>query len=634
MKQNITLIFVFLFSSIFSQTNCDQSFMKIGMGLDAGDYWINQQLFKDYALYKGKWITAYNSSIWDTNEVQFLNSDQDGYPIGLPQDINGHQIFVRMIVTADGYMPIDEYYMLYDGNATLSFQGNLQFIEETDTGKIKFKVTDNLENGYVDILSSPSNNYIKNIRIIPVKYINDYNTQPLHPEFISKISSFAVLRTMDLTSTNDWGTSWGQFDNNINEFLRDREWSERVLPTFYSQTTEAGKGMAYEHIIKLANTLNKDIWINIPHNVSNDYVKNMAQLFKTTLNSNIKVYLEYSNEVWNGQFLQFHWIEEHYNSGRFPQAQNIFEAAGTRAKQLFSIWMNEFSGNESRVIRILGGQAANPWIALQWSNALSDENWDALAITHYFDIENAENDADPQHAFRDRLLALGNNATIDDIVNLAKETYNFEVILYGEDDGWKGNIKLANQHQKPTFTYEGGPHIVYGDNIQNTNLLNTTIQASRSQKMQQEVYAKVIDNMRNWGVTLLMPFLFAEKPSKWGDWGHYLSTFDTQTPPKIQILLDNISPCQTLAIIDESEISSFTTLYPNPFENSVSIVFPNDEIGTSKKIRLYNNLGQLLRKLNTVVNVSSEITLDNLNLNAGLYIITIDQKKGFKLIKK
>lgn len=42
----------------------------------------------------------------------------------------------------------------------------------------------------------------------------------------------------------------------------------------------------------------KDIWINIPHAADDEYVTNLAKLIKDKLDPSLKVYVEYSNEVW------------------------------------------------------------------------------------------------------------------------------------------------------------------------------------------------------------------------------------------------------------------------------------------------------------------------------------------------
>ena len=72
----------------------------------------------------------------------------------------------------------------------------------------------------------------------------------------------------------------------------------------------------------LANEAGKDVYINIPSNVSASYLTNLADLFAygsngvtpytsvqsdpvwKPLNPNLKVYIEFSNETWNSGFAQ------------------------------------------------------------------------------------------------------------------------------------------------------------------------------------------------------------------------------------------------------------------------------------------------------------------------------------------
>src|SRR5262249_41900521 len=78
--------------------------------------------------------------------------------------------------------------------------------------------------------------------------------------------------------------------------------SDRTLPTSPQQS--GNKGAAWEYVIDLANATGKDIWINIPEGATDNYVTQLATLIKNNLNPGIHVYVEYSNELWNGAFSQ------------------------------------------------------------------------------------------------------------------------------------------------------------------------------------------------------------------------------------------------------------------------------------------------------------------------------------------
>jgi fibronectin type 3 domain-containing protein len=104
------------------------------------------------------------------------------------------------------------------------------------------------------------------------------------------------------------------------------KWADRVLPTDAVQGGLASKnsngrhshGQAWEYIIMFANAIHRDIWINIPINADDEYVSNLAALLKNGdeftpgLDPGLHVYVEYSNEVWNGGYLGQYVVNQNY----------------------------------------------------------------------------------------------------------------------------------------------------------------------------------------------------------------------------------------------------------------------------------------------------------------------------------
>ena len=56
-------------------------------------------------------------------------------------------------------------------------------------------------------------------------------------------------------------------------------------------------GVPVERMILLANVLGADAWFCIPHAADDDYITHFAQMALDTLRPDVKVYVEYSNEV-------------------------------------------------------------------------------------------------------------------------------------------------------------------------------------------------------------------------------------------------------------------------------------------------------------------------------------------------
>ena len=128
------------------------------------------------------------------------------------------------------------------------------------------------------------------------------------------LANFTGIRFMDYLATNG---------------NRQVNWSDRVTPGLATQYQPVsgygwqGKGGSIEDLVMLANETGKDVWINIPVGASDDYVTKLAQLLEygsdgtnaytsaqaspayPPLNSNIKIYLEYSNEIWNSAYPQY-----------------------------------------------------------------------------------------------------------------------------------------------------------------------------------------------------------------------------------------------------------------------------------------------------------------------------------------
>ena len=109
--------------------------------------------------------------------------------------------------------------------------------------------------------------------------------------------------------------AWTETTNN-----RTVEWADRTLPGDNQIRKFGGQhaGVAWEYVVQFANETGRDLWLNFPGGASDDYLHKLALLLKygsdaagnpyasaqtrpvhPPLNPNLKIYVEYSNEVWN-----------------------------------------------------------------------------------------------------------------------------------------------------------------------------------------------------------------------------------------------------------------------------------------------------------------------------------------------
>jgi len=167
---------------------------------------------------------------------------------------------------------------------------------------------------------SATNTGVTNIKLMRPTTVGGSTTYPTStvftPALKAIVAKFSTVRFMDYLGTN--GTI-------------AKVWSDRVPPNYASQSVYKpgygwqGAGGSWEYAIQFANETNKDMWVNIPEAANDTYVSNIALMIKygsdgvnpysTTqaspiyapLNAGLKVYVEYSNELWNSgsAFAQF-----------------------------------------------------------------------------------------------------------------------------------------------------------------------------------------------------------------------------------------------------------------------------------------------------------------------------------------
>jgi hypothetical protein len=118
------------------------------------------------------------------------------------------------------------------------------------------------------------------------------STQLYTNEFLAALQSYSTLRYLDPANINNQPFMSGNTLVSVDAPQVDQT------------------GMPWEYLIALANQTQTDMWINIPQGATNAYVTALANIFKSGgtvdgvayagLDSNLKIYLEYSNEVWGG----------------------------------------------------------------------------------------------------------------------------------------------------------------------------------------------------------------------------------------------------------------------------------------------------------------------------------------------
>ncbi len=300
-------------------------------------------------------------------------------------------------------------------------------------------------------------------------------------------------------------------------------WDQR--PTPHMQTQGGNKGVALEYMILLANKLKASPWFCMPHEASHDYVENFAKMVKEKLDPSLKVYVEYSNEVWNFQFEQSRY------ASRVGQGMKLsddpFEAAlsyyAKRSEEIFQIWEDVF-GSSDRLVRVVAAQSGNPWTSekiLGFEKA--HESADALAIAPYFGGDLGKPETQNQVA----RISLG------EIMNRCRTH------MAKGHRKVRAHAALAKKYGLALIAYEGGQHLVGTGGAENNPELTALFLAANRDPEMKTLYLQDLQGWKKAGGGLYTAFSSMGRYGKWGSWGLLQhENQDPATAPKYQAILE------------------------------------------------------------------------------------------------
>lgn len=503
----------------FDSSNCPgwtvPSCLNLGINLDGTSYYDRQRVFKNFFTDAGEWITfnASGSSPWDTQRRNEMPVDSSGYPLQIPFSSSLGPQKVRGIISANGHMPPGNYILLYDGNGTIQFSG-LSVISSIP-GRIEFTIAAGYYNNvWFNLDSSTSGNHIRNIRILRPQHENNYLQNPFYEVFLDKLQAFSTIRFMDVLATNS--------------AFPHLEWNDRKNKHFYSQSIRFG--MSYEYIIEMANITQKHIWVNIPHTASEDYIRNMARMFRDSLDCNLEIYLEYSNEVWNWMFPQAHEVAQN-------EPQNIAypRRYAERCRKAFKIWTEEFSDQPSRLHRVLNTQGAYPTYGAMVLAHLNPNEYDYLSPAWYFSYNGSACS-----------LNFDSTTTAAEIVQCSRDHWRSTLPTVRAD------YRNASLYGKKIVNYEGGQHMTDFGIYPHTQ----AVWDAQFHPDMYNLYNEVIDTLKRMGTDLAIAYNLARiNETEWGSFGHLDDIDiipDSINAPKWIALMHNICPLQSYPVFDST----------------------------------------------------------------------------------
>lgn len=430
----------------------------------------------------GGYITA------DPTSPQF---DNNGYPKYLNTNTATGAVIPVFVQPGQNDNPDDD--ILYRGRVTLTWEGDADIritsatcISGNCTGKIvngtRVYTTPGTGaiNGYtIKVMEINTANYPKKIRCWMPDPTDPWNKSltPIggeeriwHPSYLEKINvpQIGIYRFMDMGSTNaNPLVNWNERRTKDHCFMAGA--TVKRIPYGASSGNLRNSGIAYEFMIDLVNRTGKDAWICVPHGATNDFITQMARLFKNQLNTNRRVYVEYSNEVWA--------CASAFPQGCYMQTEAAARGLSTdvyigrKFAEVWSLWKSEFgtsnqpvyvitqqTGNSGRFkttidASIAHGATLNPSVAPM-----------VMAPTTYF------GNSIQTYIFENLNYMNPTAATYDSVFTVwESRILNSEASQTGRDftgggGGFDNNIvKFSKDYNLPIIPYEGGTGLQFAD---------------------------------------------------------------------------------------------------------------------------------------------------------------------------
>jgi hypothetical protein len=461
---------------------------SLGMNLGGPADWATELPFVDVFRYSRAWISQQEGKGWGQGPA--LDLDEHGWVKRLDDGCWAE----TLLCTIDGgHYPAGQYTVLYEGEGTLDF-GNAASVASQEPGRMVLDVDATRGPIFLRVRRTNPDNYLRNIRVLLPGSEGTYEQEPFRAEFLKRWQGVACFRFMDWMGTNGSEVS---------------AWAQR--PTLQDATFTT-RGVPLEVMVDLCNREHADAWFCMPHQCDDDYVRQFATQVRDTLDPGLKVYIEYSNEVWNSGFQQCRWAQDKGQELGLGPAERPWEGGGMyyarRSVQIFRLWERAFGGT-GRLVRVLAWQAANPWwsenIVLPFEDAYREA--DALAIAPYITLCVPEQGdgltaAQVSGWSLDQLFAQVNDKALPESLSWIAE-----------------QKKVADKFGLALVAYEGGQHLVGIQGGENNEAMTALFEKANADPRMGDVYRRYLEAWAQAGGGLFANFSSLGSWSKWGSWG-------------------------------------------------------------------------------------------------------------------
>jgi Ca2+-binding RTX toxin-like protein len=504
---------------------------SIGTNLGSPGIYADTFIFLDLMKQADKWgVGNYQTWFKQRDDVK-LDMDKNGWIKSLPVVDGKPGLVAQSLFWSEEAKP-GKFIITWKGDGKLVGLGDWKQID-ANTIEVDFKANGYDGLGFVIESTDPkkTGNYIRDIQVYRSEHADLVKSgEVFNPDWLDKIDDFRVLRMMDWQETN---------------FSKIKDFSQ-ISDTDGAYFTYGSKvsGVSIETMVRASNEAKADLWLNVPHLATDDYVKKMAEYVKANLDPSLKVYVEYSNEWWTPIFDQNKYYKEKAKElgidGKLYAEGQIY---AMRAAEVSKIFEASFGvGAEARVMSLLTSFKSGPryqtldymlnapdLVALGMKAPKDIGSFDVLAVDGYFGFEAgdpatkaaiAEWRKNPDDGFAAAVKFLRDqiNGEIANDFKTAREAAD------------KAGLKLA--------VYEGGSSLTAFTDAGNADIAEWLTRLSESPQMK-AAYADLLKVWKQHGNDVFAHFSDISRPGWYGDWGIWRSpNADAVIDPRGQTLLD------------------------------------------------------------------------------------------------
>ena len=391
----------------------------VGMNVGGLEYYSGEWAFNDLVMNAGFISFSDPKGGWKDPEG-FITLDATGHPVNVPSGTSLPIVLQGGLVrfrsgSYDCSIP-DGWSLRVWGDWTMKGSGK----------RFTMTVADKMPHGGVTMIMTATKNNAAINAMSCLKQGVDTST-PFNPDFLAETRPYKVLRFM----------SWMRPNNQPRQ-----TWAGRPTPAFFTQGSN--KGVSLEYMVALANTNGTNPWFTMPFDADAEYYANFATYVRDHLDPKLKVYVEFSNEVWNEAFEQGKTATQRGRQaypGIDPVMANDYYYAD-RVRDLMAVWSKVFAGQQQRLVRVLANQAV--WAERADRALAHKDTWksvDVVAIAPYFSTDPyslpGTGAARVDATFQRSSQIVG--AAITNAINAKK---------------------VANKYKLPLVAYEAGPSFV------------------------------------------------------------------------------------------------------------------------------------------------------------------------------